>query len=72
MPIYPVMVGSFTPGDGMKGEIRYQTGFEIVGELPRNWEQVTYSLPLRIAAITRGLRRPWNTATTHSGFFSGA
>jgi hypothetical protein len=31
-----------------------------------------YSRPLRTAAITRGLRRPWNTATTHSGFSAGA
>jgi hypothetical protein len=31
-----------------------------------------YSLPLRIAAMTRGLRCPCMTATTHNGFFSGA
>ena len=31
-----------------------------------------YSRPLKIAAITRELRRPWKTATTHSGFLSGA
>ena len=31
-----------------------------------------YSLPLRIAAITRGLRRPCMTAMTHNGFSSGA
>ena len=31
-----------------------------------------YSRPLRMAAITRGLRRPWMTATTHKGLFSGA
>jgi hypothetical protein len=31
-----------------------------------------YSRPRKIATITRGLRRPWNTATTHNGFFSGA
>jgi hypothetical protein len=31
-----------------------------------------YSLPLRIAAIRRGLRRPCITATTHSGVSSGA
>jgi hypothetical protein len=31
-----------------------------------------YSLPLKIAAITRGLRRPWNTAKTRNGVFSGA
>ena len=31
-----------------------------------------YSLPLRIAAIKRGLRRPCITATTHNGFLSGA
>ena len=29
-----------------------------------------YFLPLRIAAITRGLRRPCITATTHKGFSS--
>lgn len=31
-----------------------------------------YSLPLRIAAIRRGLRRPCITAITHKGFSSGA
>jgi hypothetical protein len=31
-----------------------------------------YSLPLKIAAITRGLRLPCMTATTQSGFSSGA
>ena len=31
-----------------------------------------YSLPLRIAAIKRGLRRPCITATTHNGSLSGA
>ena len=31
-----------------------------------------YSLPRRIAAITRGLRRPCMTATTQRGFSSGA
>ncbi len=31
-----------------------------------------YSLPLRIAAMTRGLRCPCITATTHNGFSSGA
>ena len=31
-----------------------------------------YSLPLRMAAITRGLRRPCMTAITHSGRLSGA
>lgn len=30
------------------------------------------SRPLRVAAITRGLRRPWMTAITHKGFSSGA
>jgi hypothetical protein len=28
-----------------------------------------YSLPLKIAAITRGLRLPWMTATTPEGLF---
>jgi hypothetical protein len=27
-----------------------------------------YSLLLKIAATTRGLRRPWNTAKTRNGF----
>lgn len=31
-----------------------------------------YSLPLKIAAITRGFRRPCITATTQRGFSSGA
>src|ERR1035441_3718659 len=31
-----------------------------------------YFLPLRIAAIRRGLRRPCSTATIHRGFSSGA
>ncbi len=31
-----------------------------------------YSLLLKIAAMTRGLRRPCITATTHNGFSSGA
>ena len=31
-----------------------------------------YSLPRKIAAIMRGLRRPCNTAITHNGFSSGA
>ena len=30
------------------------------------------SLPLKIAAMTRGLRWPWMTATTHKGCSSGA
>ncbi len=30
------------------------------------------SLSLRIAAMTRGLRRPCNTAITHKGLSSGA
>lgn len=34
--------------------------------------RIFYSRPLRIAAITRGLRRPCMMATTHSGFLSGA
>ena len=34
--------------------------------------QIYSSLPLRIAAITRGLRWPWRTAITHSGLSSGA
>jgi len=31
-----------------------------------------YSLPLKMAAITRGLRRPWNTAKTRNGVLSGS
>lgn len=31
-----------------------------------------YSRPLRIAAMTRGLRLPCMTARTHSGFSAGA
>ena len=36
----------------------------------RRWPRAaarSYFRPLRIAAITRGLRRPWATATTHKG-----
>ena len=35
-------------------------------------EVMDYSLPLSMAAITRGLRLPWMTATTQRGFSSGA
>ena len=36
------------------------------------FETRRYSLPLRIEAIKRGLRRPCITAITHNGFLSGA
>jgi hypothetical protein len=32
----------------------------------------SYSLARKIAANTRGLRRPWIAATIHNGFSSGA
>ena len=47
-------------------------GQEPVLWAPRRCCGRVYSRPLSIAAITRGLRRPWITATTHNGFSSGA
>ena len=40
--------------------------------MPMKGETRGYSRPLRTAAMTRGLRRPWNTAKTCNGVLSGA
>ena len=46
---------------------------KLASGLEVQYETLVSSLPLpRLAAITRGLRRPWRMATTHNGFSSGA
>jgi len=51
---------------------RMYAPFPKVIPLNRSRYDTNYSLPLRIAAITRGLRRPCMPATIHKGFSSGA
>ena len=72
---------AFTASAGTKSilrSVRFYCGVILVccramsGRFSRELSRVDHSLPRKIAAITRGLRRPCNTATTHNGFSSGA
>ena len=62
---------SRTPGKSTAGGVSDDTRFEWRSSPLRNTAGL-YSLPLKIAAITRGLRRPCMTATIQSGLLSGA